>query len=72
MINIDTNAWHENVFEVEALTSGEALIKALLHLDAVRTERVLHSIHVGAAQDAPTTTKEMESWPKEDWFARLS
>ena len=67
MINIDTNAWDQNAFEVEALTGGEALVKVLLHLDAVRTERGLHSIHVGAAQDAPTSR-----WNLGQWFARLS
>ncbi len=72
MISVDTEAWTPNNFEVEAATSGAALSRVLTELDAIRTERVLHSIHVGPAYDAPILDEEIAAWPVEDHFKRLS
>lgn len=48
MITIDVNAWDRENFLVHADTSGAALVKVLNHLNAVATERVLHSVHRGS------------------------
>ena len=72
MINIDTEAWTPNQFEVEADTSGKALYRVLQELNALETERVLHSIHIGPTSADPTSDATMESWPVEDHFKRLS
>jgi hypothetical protein len=71
MINIDTEAWDNHAFEVEATTSGQALARVLTEIDAFDNERVLHSIHVGPASESPTSDEEMASWPAEDHFKRL-
>ncbi len=72
MISIDTEGSNSNNFEVKAVTSGAALSRVLTDLDAIRTERVLHSIHVGAASTVPVTDEEMASWLAEDHFKRLT
>lgn len=70
MIHVDTEAWTLNNFDVEAPTSGAALVAVLRHLGAIEQERLLHSIHVGPP-GPPVSDAEMEAWPKEDHFIRL-
>jgi hypothetical protein len=71
MINLDTEAWTPNNFEVEAATSGRAVVRVLEKLRALDTERILHSIHVSPPYDSPTTDEEMASWNVENHFLRL-
>ncbi len=72
IISVMTEVGIPNNFEVEAATSGAALSRVLTELDAIQTERVLHSVHVGAAYDAPTSDEEMARWPAEDHLRRLN
>ena len=71
MISIDTGAWNSNNFEVEATTSGRAVVRVLEELRALDTERVLHLIHIGPPSDLPTTDEERALWAAEDHFERL-
>jgi hypothetical protein len=62
----------EHTFEVEALTSGAALVRALEELDAIQTERVLRVAIVSQSYESPTTAEEMAAWPPDDHFKRLT
>jgi hypothetical protein len=58
-------------FEVRAVNSGCALLRVLVETNALATEKLLHSIHVGAPYSASVPADVVETWPIEDRFERL-
>ena len=69
MINVHAESGIDRNFEVQAATSGRALVRVLEHLGALDLEVLLHGVHVGAPYDQPA---DDSTWDEEDKFERVS